>query len=136
VPDLPARSKTLSSTDGEILRIARRMRQLAGEIHDAWKRNDLALVKHASTLLAPTLAQWHAAPPTSNPVIRAESARLAREARALLDQSAAELSQYMGHINGELQRLHRARQTLARMRARGPAVVGRAVTGRRLDKRF
>jgi len=117
--------------DSETLRIARRMHQLASEIQAAHRRNDLKLVRHASTLLAPTLAQWQSAPPVSEPAAQREAARLAQEARRLLDETAEALVQYGGHITSEIRRLRKSRQMLARIRQRrAPAVA------RRLDIKY
>ena len=103
------------------------MRQLAEEIHKACGRNDLGLASRASALLAPTLSQWRSAPDLSEPAARTEAARLAREARSLLDESTEAMTRFRDHAGRQLVRLRQSRRLLHNLRKRRSSPAPRRI---------
>ena len=123
-------SSVAGSAEDARLRTLRRLGQLAGEIQVALRREDMGLVRQASGLLAPALAQWaemSSPADRQNPVV----ARLTREVqRQLLDCETA-LARAMSNVQ---QRQGHARQRLKRVRqARSHKIMPSRAVGNALN---
>ncbi len=108
--------RVTSGGGNDPLRPLRRLRQLAEEIQNALAREDMSVVRQASSLLAPTLAQW-AERRSETPPRNAEMENLSRETRAALTdcEEAMRLAMERNRTRATEIRQHRGR--LRKLRA-------------------
>ncbi len=123
-------SAAVGSAEDARLRTLRRLEQLAGEIQSALRCEDMDLVRQASGLLAPALAQWaemSSPADRQNPVI----AHLTREVQQQLQACEAALARAMSDVQTQQGQM---RQHLKRVRhARSHRIMPSRPTGKTLN---
>jgi hypothetical protein len=105
-----------------------RLRQLACEINFALEANDMSIVCRASSLLAPTLAQWKVSSEALD-VRPGEAAQIALDTYNLLRRCEGSLQSAMSRISREMGKITRGKRNIAAFRAR----TSIRSTGRRID---
>lgn len=136
-PNVQEKTASLSvaaPTDGQetALRPLRRLRQLAGEIQSAIRRDDMVVVKQAFNLLAPALSQW-AELRSGIDGGNAEVARLTSETQLALAECESLMQTAMARVQSQSNQVRQQQQRLRRVRAQriAPLRTGRVLDARR-----